>query len=230
MEFGDYVIIVAIIISHTHSVIVVMYQAGGLCLLLHHLAIVSVVRSQSCSATVFGTDLQEHSPSGRTGLFFDTQSPASCSGILTRWRYCFYNAYAGSEGRVRFSIYRKDSDSDTSYSRAFIDDAIITLPSIPSTPSFTCDSLIPSNPNVQVHPGDIIATCIHPSWPLDAMAMLGSGSGYQVYTTSVLHCGPKIYPDFSTTNDELLPDFAVHVFAGKCCSITPWKHGTWICL
>ena len=207
-----------------------MYQAAGLCLLLH-LAIVSVVRSQSCSATVFGTDLQEeHSPSGRTGLFFDTQSPASCSGILTLWRYCFYNANAGSEGRVRFSIYRKDSDSDTSYSREFTDE-VITLSSIPSSPSFTCDTLIPRS-NVQVHPGDIIATCIHPSLPLDAMAMLGSGSGYQVYasTTSLLHCGPNIYPDFSTTNDELLPDFAVHVFAGKCCSITPWKHGTWICL
>ena len=197
-----------------------MYQAAGLCLLLH-LAIVSVVRSQSCSATVFGTDLQEeHSPSGRTGLFFDTQSPASCSGILTRWRYCFYNEYAGSQGRVRFSIYRKKSDSDTSYSRNF-SDAIITLPSIPSSPSFTCDTLIPSNPNVQVHPGDIIATCIHPSFPLDAMAMLGSGSGYQVYTTSVSHCGPNDYPDFSTTDDELLRNFAVHVFAGKYCSITP---------
>ena len=150
--------------------------SGGLCLLLH-LAIVSVVRSQSCNATVFGTDLQEqHSPSGRTGLFFDTQSPASCSGILTRWRYCFYNANAGSEGTVRFSIYRKNSNS---YSRVFTN-AVKTLPSIPSSPSFTCDTLTPSNTNVQVNPGDIVVTCIHQFRPLDVVAMLGSGSGYQV--------------------------------------------------
>ena len=210
--------------SYTHSdstdmIVTFMYAqavgSGGLCLLLH-LAIVSVVRSQSCNATVFGTDLQEeHSPSGRTGLFFDTQSPASCSGILTRWRYCFYNTNAGSEGRVRFSIYRKNSNS---YSRVFTN-AVKTLPSIPSSPSFTCHTLTPSSTNFQVNPGDIVVTCIHSFRPLDAVAMLGSDSGYQVYTTSVPDCDPDVYPDFSTT--QLLPDFAVHVFAGKCCSITP---------
>ena len=179
--------------------------------LLH---LVSVVRSQSCSATVFGTDLQETHSSARKGLFINTQSPASCSGILTLWHYCFYNENAGDTGRAKFSIYRRDSAN--SYSRVYREDQVSV--SIPSS-SFSCRTLIPSQSNFQVEPEDIILACIPSNNPLDVLAE--SASGYEVYAsrTSIGGCGSSDISDSVSLSDsdsyELLSDSAVHVYAGE---------------
>ena len=178
--------------------------------LLH---LVSVVRSQSCSATVFGTDLPETHSSSSRGLFINAQSPASCSGILTLWHYCFYNENAGSTGRARFAIYRRDSAN--SYSRVYTEDQITV--SIPSSPSFSCTTLTPSQSNFQVEPDDIILACIDGDDPLDVLAE--SASGYQVYASTILNkeCSVDIPSSFSTTSNsyEQLSNFAIHVYAGK---------------
>ena len=142
--------------------------------LLH---LVSVVRSQSCSATLFGTDLPKTHSSSRKGLFINTQSPASCSGILTLWHYCFYNEYAGDDGIARFVIYRRDSAN--SYSRVYREERVL-VSSIPSSPSFSCHTLTPSQSNFQVEPDDIILACINSNNPLDVLA---ETSGYQVYAS-----------------------------------------------
>ena len=180
--------------------------------LLH---LVSVVRSQSCSATVFGTDLPETHSTSRTGLFINAQSPASCSGILTVWHYCFYNEDAGSTGRARFAIYRRDSAN--SYSRVYRENQITV--SIPSSPSFSCRTLTPSQSNFQVEPDDIILACIDGNNLLDVLAE--SASGYQVYAskTSIDGCGNNNIPDSVSLSDSdsyaLLSSFAVHVYAGE---------------
>ena len=180
--------------------------------LLH---LVSVVRSQSCSATVFGTDLPETNSSSGRGLFINAQSPASCSGILTLWRYCFYNENEGSEGITRFVIYRRDSAN--SYSRVYREGRITV--SIPSSPSFSCMTLTPSQSNFQVEPDDIILACIDNNKPLDVLAE--SASGYQVYASknAIGSCGGNGIPDSISLSDgdsyELKSDFAIHVYAGE---------------
>ena len=189
-----------------------VYPAVSVCLL--HL--VSVVRSQSCSATVFGTDLPRNHSSSRTGLFINAQSPASCSGILTLWHYCFYNESAGSNGRARFAIYRRDSTN--SYSRVYRENQITV--SIPSSPSFSCTTLTPSQSNFQVEPDDIILACIDEDKPLDVLAE--SASGYQVYGSknSIDDCGGSSIPGSISRSDgdsyELLSGYAFHVYAGEC--------------
>ena len=172
---------------------------------LHALAAqlqISVVRSQSCSATVFGTDLPETHSSSRTGLFINAQSPASCSGILTLWHYCFYS---------------ENADSTNSYSREYREDRIAV--SIPSSPSFSCRTLTPSQSNFQVEPDDIILTCIDEGRPLDVLAE--SASGYQAYAskTSIGGCRNDDIPDSISLSDsnkyESISSFAVHVYAGE---------------
>ena len=178
--------------------------------LLH---LVSVVRSQSCSATVFGTDLPETHSSTTTGLFINTQSPASCSGILTLWHYCFYNENAGRTGRARFAIYRRNFAN--SYSRVYRENQITV--SIPSSPSFSCRTLTPSQSNFQVEPDDIILACIDEDDPLDVLAE--SASGYQVYASkdSDKECDEDIPNSISTNSSsyEQLSNFAIHVYASK---------------
>ena len=176
------------------------------------------MRSQSCSATVFGTDLPETRFSSSSGLFINAQSPASCSGILTLWHYCFYDVNAGSNGRARFAIYRRDSTN--SYSRVYTEDQITV--SIPSSPSFSCMTVTPSQSNFQVDPDDIILACFVDEGddkPLDVLAE--SASGYQVYgsKTSIEGCGNSDIPASVSLSDsdsyELRSDFAVHVYAGE---------------
>ena len=171
------------------------------------------MRSQSCSATVFGTDLPETQSSSRTGLFINAQSPASCSGILTLWHYCFYNKNAGDDGRARFVIYRRDSAN--SYSRVYRENQISV--SIPSSPSFSCRTLTPSQSNFQVDPDDIILACIDEEDPLDVLAE--TASGYQVYasSSSEIDCSEDIPGSFSTTSSKYnqMSNFAIHVYAGK---------------
>ena len=176
--------------------------------LLH---LVSVVRSQSCSATVFGTDLPETNSSSRKGLFINAQSPASCSGILTLWHYCFYSE-GGSDGRATFAIYRRNS---ASYSRVYREDRISE--SIPN--SFSCRTLNPSQSGIQVEPDDIILACIDEDKPLDVLAE--SASGYQVYGSrnSIGGCVSSSIPGSISLSDgdsyELLSGFALHVYAGE---------------
>ena len=175
------------------------------------------MRSQSCSATVFGTDLPETHSSSRTGLFINAQSPASCSGILTLWHYCFYNENAGSNGSARFAIYRKESTN--SYSRVYIENQISV--SIPSFPSFSCRTLTPSQSNFQVEPDDNIVVCIPSSNPLDVLAK--NASGIVVYAstrTSISGCGNASLLDsisLSMINNkaEKILELAVHVYAGE---------------
>ena len=152
------------------------------------------------------------------GLFINAQSPASCSGILTLWHYCFYNENAGSNGRARFAIYRRDSTN--SYSRVYRENQITV--SIPSSPSFLCMTVTPSQSNIQVEPDDIILACFVDEGgdkPLDVLAE--SASGYRVYGSknSIDSCGNSDIPDSVSLSDsnsyELLSNFAVHVYAGE---------------
>ena len=181
--------------------------------LLH---LVSVVRSQSCSATVFGTDLPERQSSTREGLFINAHSPASCSGILTLWHYCFYNENAGDDGIARFAIHRRDSAN--SYSRVYTEERVSVSP-IPSSPTFSCHTLTPSQSNFQVEPDDIILACISSNNPLDVLAE--TASGYQVYASknAIGGCGGSSIPDSISLSDgdsyELLSGFAIHVYAGE---------------
>ena len=183
--------------------------------LLH---LVSVVRSQSCSATVFGTDLPETHSSNRTGLFINAQSPASCPGILTLWHYCFYNENAGNNGKTRFAIYRRDSAN--SYSRVYTENQITV--SIPSSPSFSCTNHTPSQSNFQVDPDDIILACIHEDKPLDVLVKTDIDSGYQVNSSkvSIGGCRNGSIPGSISLSDgdsyELLSGYAFHVYAGEC--------------
>ena len=170
------------------------------------------MRSQSCSATVFGTDLPETHSSNRTGLFINAQSPASCSGILTLWHFCFYE----NAGRARFAIYRRNSGSNTNrYSRVYRENQISV--SIPSSPSFSCTTLTPSQSNFQVETEDIILACIDSNNPLDVLAE--SASGYQVYG-STGGCGNSSIPGSISLSYgecyELLSGYAFHVYAGEC--------------
>ena len=178
--------------------------------LLH---LVSVVRSQSCSATVFGTDLPERESSSAKKLFVNAQSPASCSGILTLWHYCFYNEQAGNNGITRFAIYRRDSAN--SYSRVYTEDKISEA--IPNSPSFSCMTLTPLQSNFQVEPEDIILACIDEDKPLDVLAE--SASGYQVYQSSdsIEHgCGNMDIPGSISLNSySRSSDSALHVYAGE---------------
>ena len=195
-----------------------LYDVYNKTRMLGIVCLVSVVRSQSCSATVFGTDLPETHSSSRTGLFINAQSPASCLGILTLWHYCSYNENAGSTGRARFAIYRIYPDNNSIYARVYTDTLISVVP-IPSSHSFSCGTLIPSQRNFQVEPDDIILACIDVDNPLDVLAE--SASGYQVYASRNLidDCeGSNIIGSINISDVDsydLLSDFAVHVYAGE---------------
>ena len=121
----------------------------------------------------------------------------------------------GNNGRARFAIYRRDSAN--SYSRVYTEDQISL--SIPSSPSFSCMTVTPSQSNFQVDPDDIILACIDSNNLLDVLAE--SASGYQVYgsKTSIEGCGDSDIPDSVSLSDhdsyELKSDFALHVYAGE---------------
>ena len=91
--------------------------------------------------------------------------------------------------------------------------------SIPSSPSFLCRTLTPSQSNFLVEPDDIILACIDGNNLLDVLAE--SASGYQVYAykTSIEGCGNNDIPASVSLSDsdsyELRSDIAVHVYAGE---------------
>ena len=94
--------------------------------------------------------------------------------------------------------------------------------SIPSSSSFSCMTVTPSQSNIQVEPDDIILACFVDEGDdkqLDVLAE--SASGYQVYGSknSIDGCRKSDIPDSVSLSDsnsyELLSGFAVHVYAGE---------------
>ena len=143
---------------------------------------VSVVRSQSCSATtVFGTDSQEivegvgYDRENVTVvdllMYFNTNTPAPCSGILTMWHYCYYTEPPEDEfanGRIRFGIARPLQSGDANSFEILEDsftDATIEIDSS-SVSSLVCGNHTPSTSDFQVEAGDVLLACVNESSPI----------------------------------------------------------------
>ena len=141
---------------------------------------VSVVRSQSCSATtVFGTDSQEIVEGvgyDRENvpvvdlliMYFNTNAPAPCSGILTMWHYCYYTEPpedAFANGRITFGIARPhQSGNENILEDSFTDATIEIDPS--SVSPLVCGNHTPSTSNFQVEAGDVLLACVNESSPI----------------------------------------------------------------
>ena len=137
------------------------------------------MRSQSCSATtVFGTDSQETVEGvgyDRENvpvvvdllMYFNTNAPAPCSGILTMWHYCYYTEPEDTlaNGRITFGIARPLQSGNVSILEDSFTDATIEIdPS--SVLSLVCGSHTPSTSDFQVEAGDVLLACVNESSPI----------------------------------------------------------------
>ena len=117
---------------------------------------VSVGVSQTC----IGNDDGELSVEFiSTGFFMNDASPATstCSGTLTQWRYCYYTGQTQPGATTRLGLYRNVGTD--SYELVSGSETLVTVSSVPSSPSFVCGAVAPPQ-NVAVMPGDIIGACL----------------------------------------------------------------------
>ena len=118
-----------------------------------HAVPVSVGVSQTC----IGIDDGELSVESSTGFFMNDASQATCSGTLTQWRYCYYTGQTQPGATARLGLYRNVGTD--SYELASGSVTLVTVSSVPSSPSFVCGAVAPPQ-NVAVMPGDIIGACL----------------------------------------------------------------------
>ena len=189
--------------------------------LLHFVSMATATQSESCNE--FGNDVTlDGGGDFLSGLFFLTDSPASCSGILTSWHYCFYdNVPDSGYAYAKFGIYRKNSTSQYClvYSEDQIQDTLTTV----NRPPHECRSFTPSQSNFQVEPGDIIAVCMPGTTGMDALPLLGlgraDGEAYRLEYESNSDCIPTLIDSIDTVginNLEIIHGGVVHVYAGEC--------------
>ena len=114
---------------------------------------VSVGVSQTC----IGNDDGELFVESSTGFFMNDASPATCSGTLTQWRYCYYTGQTQNGATARLGLYRNVGTD--SYELVSGSETLVTVSSVPSSPSFVCGAVAPPQ-NVTVMPGDIIGACL----------------------------------------------------------------------
>ena len=132
------------------------HTKSALASLIHFVSIimpVSVVLSQTC----IGNDDGELSVESSTGFFMNDASPATCSGTLTQWRYCYYTGQTQPGATARLGLYRNVGTD--SYELVSGSVTLVTVSSVPSSPSFVCGAVAPPQ-NVAVMPGDIIGACL----------------------------------------------------------------------
>ena len=128
---------------------------------------VSVGVSQTCIGNDDGELLSAES---LTGFFMNDASPATCSGTLTQWRYCYYTGQTQPGATARLGLYRNVGTD--SYELMSGSETQVTVSLVPSSPSFVCGAVAPPQ-NVAVMPGDIIGACLPES---NAIALLSDVS------------------------------------------------------
>ena len=113
--------------------------------------------SVGVSQTCIGNDDGELSVESSIGFFMNDASPATCSGTLTQWRYCYYTGQTQNGATARLGLYRNVGTN--SYDLVSGSVTLVTVSSVPSSPSFVCGAVAPPQ-NVAVMPGDIIGACL----------------------------------------------------------------------
>ena len=128
------------------------------CVLCSCTSFLSMPVSVGVSQTCIGNDDGELSvESDSTGFFMNDASPATCSGTLTQWRYCYYTGQTQNGATARLDLYRNVGTN--SYDLVSGSVTLVTVSSVPSSPSFVCGAVAPPQ-NVAVMPGDIIGACL----------------------------------------------------------------------
>ena len=118
----------------------------------------SVSVGSGVSQTCIGNDDGELlSAESLAGFFVSVASPATCSGTLTQWRYCYYTGQTQPGATARLGLYTNTKEDDYELVSGSV--TLVTVSSVPSSPSFVCGAVAPPQ-NVTVMPGDIIGTCL----------------------------------------------------------------------
>ncbi len=101
-------------------------------------------------------DLEATSPNLTSGTYIDMTSPASCSGQITQWDYCYYPQDIGINANrflVIFQVWRLSS----AQSGVLVGQSTETIIILPSTESFQCNSIVLSMDDyITVAEGDFL--------------------------------------------------------------------------
>ncbi len=102
-------------------------------------------------------DLEATSPNLTSGTYIDMTSPASCSGQITQWNYCYYNPQDIGINANRFLVIFQVWRLSSAQSGVVVGRSAETIIILPSTQSFQCNSIVLSmNDYITVAEGDYL--------------------------------------------------------------------------
>ena len=175
---------------------------------------VSVGVSQTCIGNddgeqVINGESELYVESDSTRFFMNDASPATCSGTLTQWRYCYYTGQTQPGATARLGLYRNVGTD--SYELVSGSETQVTVSSVPSSSfsSFVCGAVAPPQ-NVAVMPGDIIGACLPES---NAIALLSDVSQNMLQESSTCDTQALKSEINPTSDDWSSQSYLLHVYA-----------------
>ena len=146
---------------------------------------------------VFGTRLESHPPNDdrdNVGLIFNGDAPAVCTGIATKWHFCFHVQITDrfSVFAAEFAVYRRQeasvlSDaSNTVYER--VEESVVRVRVSGSSPSPGCDSADVEMP-FTVMEGDIIGACLPSLRETGTLDIVAYSETHRIYERESHSCG-----------------------------------------
>ena len=176
---------------------------------------VSVGVSQTCIGNDEGKQVingeLELSVESSTGFFMNDASPATCSGTLTQWRYCYYTGQTRPNATTRLGLYRNVGTDTKNYELLSGSETLVTVSSFPSSSfsSFVCGAVAPPQ-NVTVMPGDIIGACLPESNAIALLSDVSQDMLQESSTCDTLALKSVIDP---TSDDWSSQSYLLHVYA-----------------
>ena len=176
--------------------------------------IISAVQKEviaTVTCPVFGTRLDSHPPNDErdtVGLIFNGDAPAVCTGIATKWHFCFHipSTDMFSVFAAEFAVYRRQESSalrdssNTVYQR--VNESVVRVRISGSGPSADCDSADVNMP-FTVMEGDIIGACLpgflRATGTLDIVAYSETHQIYEHQSQSCSLRGPVDLQQWSPT-------------------------------
>ena len=156
-------------------------------------------------------------------FYVNEASPASCDGIVTSWRVCYYGPQSmGNNDRVtNFGVYRRSGDGGQliQLSGSL---STVTLGRTSLTSGFNCLNISITNGDLSVQINDVVGACVvDPTGSSKELNIVGEASGHSLSMTDGAGCGSNQIPSLiEATQLSTIDSRILHIYAniGKLCA------------
>ena len=162
--------------------------------------------------------MQQSSVRRRHAVYLNIGDPASCSGNINSFKYCYYSPEDSAPSYLfNFAVYRESSSNSGSYNNISLVFVVERTSSDVTTElgsgDFVCVDFTVNNP-VPVNTGDVLGACIFdPSGSTRQLDIVGNAGSTLLRDDNNDCSSGSLFPTVALTNPKTIGNRFLHLYA-----------------